>query len=301
MRIFHRSGNPGSPDSGGGSPEDGATPDPDDFPETPIGPLVPREQIPPWMRTLTDDVTAVRERVLSRGGDRTRWAAMLGRNRRSASVLILISGSWDADPLHPGGLPADAEVLLTERAPTLRQHSGQVAFPGGGVDPGDDFPVGTALREADEETGLSAHGVDVLATLPSFPVPVSGFDVVPVLAHWSTPGPVRAVDPGETARVARVSLRELLAPQNRFQVRRSVLGGQVYKGPAFFVDGLLVWGFTGGLLAAISDASGWAVPWNTDDVRPLDEMIELAGSPQQTGAAAVLPAHLRDQHDGTQS
>ncbi|MGC4933449.1 NUDIX hydrolase [Gordonia sp. DT30] len=242
------------------------------------------------MRRLTDNVAAVSDIVANRGGDRTRWMAMLNRDRRAAAVLILVSGSWDPDPDYPGGLPADAEVLLTERASTLRQHSGQVAFPGGGFDPGDDYPVGTALREADEETGLAANGVDVVAALPSFPVPPSGFDVVPVIAHWREPGPVRVVDEGETARVARVNMRELLAPQNRFQVRRSVLGARAYQGPAFFVDGLLVWGFTGGLISAISAASGWDVPWDTDDVRPLDEMIRRAGSPQESGLAAPDPA-----------
>ncbi|MFT4127922.1 MAG: CoA pyrophosphatase [Gordonia sp. (in: high G+C Gram-positive bacteria)] len=248
-----------------------------------VGALVPDAQIPPWLRALTGNVGAVAESVLNRGGDRTRWATMFRRNRRAAAVLVLISGSWDAAADHPGGLPADAEILLTERAATLRQHSGQVAFPGGGQDPGDDFPVGTALREAAEEAGLSADGVDVLATLPYFPVPPSGFDVMPVIAHWREPGPVRAVDPGETARVARVNLRTMLAPENRFQVERSILGGRLYQGPAFFVDDLLVWGFTGGLLAAISEASGWDVPWNTDDVRPLEQMIAAAGGRQRSG------------------
>ncbi|QTI70169.1 NUDIX hydrolase [Gordonia polyisoprenivorans] len=271
-----------------------STSDPTPNPEPHIGPLVARERIPSWMHRLTDDVGSVTEIVLNRGGDRTRWAAMVNRNRRAAAVLVLFSGSFDADPDYPGGLPADAEVLLTERASTLRQHSGQVAFPGGGYDPGDDYPVGTALREADEETGLATEGVDVLATLPSFPVPPSGFDVVPVIAHWREPGEVRVVDEGETARVARVSMRELLAPENRFQVRRSVLGARAYQGPAFFVDGLLVWGFTGGLIAAISDAAGWGPAWDTDDVRPLDEMIRRAGSRQESGFRAVHPDHLRD-------
>nr|EMP11521.2 NUDIX hydrolase [Gordonia sp. NB41Y] len=266
-------------------------------PEPHIGPLVAREAIPPWMRPLTDNVAAVRESVLNRGGDRDRWATMFGASRRSAAVLILIAGAWDADPTHPGGLPADADVLLTERAATLRQHSGQVAFPGGSFDPGDDYPVGTAMREADEETGLSAAGVDILATLPTFPVPPSGFDVTPVVAHWSAPSPVRVVDEGETARVVRVSLRELLAPENRFQVRREVIGGQDYLGPAFFVDGLLVWGFTGGLIAAISDAAGWDQPWDRADIRPLDQMIELAGSRQESGFAAVHPRHLHHLAD----
>lgn len=254
-----------------------------------VGALVEREQIPPWMRRLTDNVVAVSDIVANRGGDRARWAAMFNRNRRSAAVLVLISGSWDPDPQYPGGLPVDAEVLLTERASTLRQHSGQIAFPGGGEDPGDDYPVGTALREADEETGLDADGVDVIATLPSFPVPPSGFDVVPVIAHWRTPGPVRVVDEGETARVARVSMRELLAPENRFQVRRSVMGARAYQGPAFFVDGMLVWGFTGGLLSAIAAASGWDMPWDTEDVRPLEEMIARAGSQQESGFKAWYP------------
>lgn len=259
------------------------------------GRLVPTEQIPPWMRRLTDNVAAVTDSVLNRGGDRTRWASMLGRDKRAAAVLVLIGGAWDEAVDHPGGLPPDAEILLTERAPTLRQHSGQVAFPGGGLDPGDDFPVGTAMREAAEETGLVPEGVDVLANLPSFPVPVSSFDVTPVLAHWREPGEVRVVDTGETARVARVNLRSLLAPESRFQVQRTVMGARAYKGPAFMVDGLLVWGFTGGLIAAISEVAGWDVPWDHSDVRPLDQAIAAAGSPQTIGPGAVLPAHLRHQ------
>ncbi|MGV9712691.1 NUDIX hydrolase [Gordonia sp. NPDC003424] len=270
---------------------------PDDDFSPHVGPLVPSEQIPPWMRQLTGNVAAVTDSVLNRGGDRTRWASLIGRNKREAAVLVLIAGSWEAAHDHPGGLPADAEILLTERAPTLRQHSGQVAFPGGAMDPDDDYPVGTALREAAEETGLIADGVDVLANLPSFPVPVSGFDVSPVLAHWSRPGPVRVVDTAETARVARVNLRSLLAPENRFQVQRSVLGVGAYRGPAFQVDGLFVWGFTGGLIAAITEASGWDVPWDHDDVRELDEAIKASGSRQHIGMSAVLPPSMRPRAD----
>ena len=70
---------------------------------------------------------------------------------RSAAVLVLFGGPADADPGAPGGLPADADVLLTQRASTLRDHSGQIAFPGGATDPGDDGPIGTALREAQEQ------------------------------------------------------------------------------------------------------------------------------------------------------
>ncbi|MFT4042820.1 MAG: CoA pyrophosphatase [Gordonia sp. (in: high G+C Gram-positive bacteria)] len=248
-----------------------------------VGPLVADEHIPPWLRRLAGDVTAVADTVRNRGGDRSRWVTTPSGNRRAAAVLVLFGGDAQPDPDYPGGLPFDADVLLTERAATLRQHSGQVAFPGGAFDSGENYPVGTALREAAEETGLSSTGVDVIATLPSCAVPVSGFDVRPVIAHWREPSPVRVMDPGETSRVVRVNLRSLLSPENRFQVRRSVAGAKTYQGPAFFVDGLLVWGFTGGLLAAMSAAAGWDVPWDVSDVRPLDEMIERAGSAQLGG------------------
>ncbi|GEE01471.1 coenzyme A pyrophosphatase [Gordonia spumicola] len=239
------------------------------------GALVDRALIPEWMRAVTDDVGVVNEKVLNRGGDRSKWVGAL-RGSRAASVLVLFGGSFDAAADHPGGVPADADVLLTERAATLRTHSGQIAFPGGSRDPGDQFPVGTAMREANEETGLIPQGVDVLAALPTFPVP-SGFQVTPVLAHWSSPTPVRVVDEGETARVTRVNLRELLSPANRFQVSRSFMGGNVYRGPAFMYDGMLIWGFTGGLIAAIAEAAGWEVPWDKDDVRPLEKMTHIPG------------------------
>ncbi|WP_132992407.1 NUDIX hydrolase [Gordonia zhaorongruii] len=249
------------------------------------GPQVRREEIPEWLRPVTDDVGRVTENVLNRGGDRTRWATSF-RATRAAAVLVLFGGSFDAATDHPGGLPADADVLLTERAATLRQHSGQIAFPGGGWDPGDDHPVGTAMREAVEETGLSSEGVDVVANLRPFPVPASGFEVTPVLAHWSKPSPVRVVDEGETSRVERVNLRELLRPENRFQVTRKIFGGSVYRGPAFGYDGMLVWGFTGGLLAAISEVAGWDVPWNTHDIRPLEETIARFGGRQSSGVVS---------------
>lgn len=181
---------------------------------------------------------------------------------RAAAVLVLLAGTC-AD---------DADVLLLERASTLRAHSGQVAFPGGAVDPGDDGPVAAALREAQEETGLNPAGVQPLVVLPELFVPPSGFRVSPVLAHWREPSPVHAVDLGESARVARVPLTQLLDPGNRFRVRHP----SGYTGPAFAVDGLLVWGFTGGLLATLVRLGGWERSWDTSDVRDLEPSIEQA-------------------------
>lgn len=193
---------------------------------------------------------------------------------RSAAVLVLFGGPATADPGSSGGLPAEADVLLTQRASTLRDHSGQIAFPGGATDPGDDGPIGTALREAQEETGLDPAGVVPLTTMPGIFVPPSRFDVVPVLAYWERPTPVRVVDPGETERVVRVPLRELLDPNNRFQVRHPA----GYQGPAFSVQGMLVWGFTGGILAGLLAVSGWEPEWDTGDIRDLEASLTAVGA-----------------------
>jgi 8-oxo-dGTP pyrophosphatase MutT (NUDIX family) len=191
-----------------------------------------------------------------------------GSDYRDAAVLVLFSGS-DGDEL-----PADADVLLTQRASSLRQHGGQVAFPGGAADPGDDGPIGTALREAVEETGLDPSGVEPLAALDAIYVPPSGFVVTPVIAYWRTPSRIGVVDTAETERVVRVKVSDLVDPARRFVVRHP-LG---YQGPAFGVEDMLVWGFTAGILSGVFDSMGWGLPWNTDDIRDLDASIEAAGA-----------------------
>jgi len=181
---------------------------------------------------------------------------------RAAAVLVLFAGT---------GVD-DGDVLLLERAATLRAHGGQVAFPGGALDPGDDGPVGAALREAQEETGLDPAGVDPLVVLPELFLPPSGFQVRAVLAHWRVPSPVHAVDPAESSRVVRVRLAELMDPANRFRVRHP--SGIV--GPAFAVNGLMAWGFTGAVLATLAATAGWELPWDSSDVRDLAAAMDVA-------------------------
>ena len=173
--------------------------------------------------------------------------------RRSAVLILFGEG------------PDGPDVLLIEKSPHLRRHAGQPAFPGGGVDPGDDYPVGTALREAEEEAGVDPDGVRVLTTLPELYLPPSDRLVVPVVAWWDDPAEVAVGDPREVARVARVPLAELADPANRFRVGHP----SGYVGPAFGVADMVVWGFTAGLLDAILEASGLARPWNRDDIRPV--------------------------------
>ncbi|NMO92194.1 CoA pyrophosphatase [Actinomycetospora sp. TBRC 11914] len=183
------------------------------------------------------------------------------RPAREAAVLLLFGETADAGP----------DVLLTERASELRAHAGQAAFPGGGMEPVDgeglDARVRAALRETQEETGADPAGVVPLTTLPALTIPVTGFAVTPVVAHWDRPSPVHVVDPGETAAVERVPLAELTDPARRF----TVTSPSGYLGPAFAVRGLLVWGFTALVLSWVLDLGGWTIPWDTADVRDLDE------------------------------
>jgi 8-oxo-dGTP pyrophosphatase MutT (NUDIX family) len=180
---------------------------------------------------------------------------------RSAAVLMLFATGT-----------AGPDVLLLRRADTLGSHAGQVAFPGGAADPDDDGPIATALREAVEEVGLEPAGVRPVALLPRLFVPVSGFDVTPVLAEWITPSAVRAVDPAETAAVARVPIAHLTEPAHRLRVRHP----SGFESPAYLFPGMLIWGFTAGLLTALLAVGGWDRPWDGTDVRDLDSAWRAA-------------------------
>src|SRR5262249_24597191 len=145
--------------------------------------------------------------MIARTEDFTRLPTPTDGGRASA-VLILLADDRPEGP----------DVLLLQRAADMRQHAGQPAFPGGATDPGDAGPVGTALREANEEVGLDPTTVEVQATLPRLWIPVSNFVVTPVLAWWRAPHPVAAVDPREVELVARVPVAHLADPANRLRV-----------------------------------------------------------------------------------
>jgi 8-oxo-dGTP pyrophosphatase MutT (NUDIX family) len=151
----------------------------------------------------------------------------------------------------------------------MRSHAGQVAFPGGARDAADVDPVATALREAQEETGLDPSGVHILATLPALWLPPSNFTVTPVVAWWHTPGDVHPVDPAETASVHLVALSALLDPAHRATIRHP----SGHLGPAFLVGDLVVWGFTAGLLSRLFTIVGLEVPWDDTVVVDLPEPL----------------------------
>lgn len=245
------------------------------------GALTP-EYRPPWLAPLVDNVDRVphayRRKVPPELLAAVVEARDAGTNARDAAVLVLFSGP--SSGYTDGRLPDDADLLLTVRAGSLRHHAGQAAFPGGAADPGDDGPVGTALREAQEETGIDPDRLHPLAVLERMFIPPSGFHVVPVLAYSPDPGPVAVVDSGETALVARVPVRAFINPENRLMVYRTG-AGRGLAGPAFLLNQMLVWGFTGHVISAMLDVAGWSQPWNSEDVRELDEAMALVGSSEE--------------------
>jgi 8-oxo-dGTP pyrophosphatase MutT (NUDIX family) len=199
--------------------------------------------------------------------DLTRFAPPSEGGRESAVLLLF------GDAASDGSAAADPDILIIERAHDMRTHSGQPAFPGGAVDAADTDAVATALREAQEETGLDPSGVVPFGTLPRLYLPPSDFVVTPVLAWWRTTSPVGAVDPAEVASVHRVPIRELVDPAARMRARHP----SGYVGAAFDVRGLIVWGFTAGLLDRVIALSGWEQPWDTSRMVPVEGTARSGG------------------------
>ncbi|MEV6191200.1 CoA pyrophosphatase [Streptomyces sp. NPDC051920] len=218
------------------------------------GPVLSKDGLPGWLDPVAQVAETVEPLQLSRF-----LPPANGAGRQSAVLILFGEG------------PRGPELLLMERAGTLRSHAGQPSFPGGALDPEDgdpttDGPLNAALREAEEETGLDPSGVQLFGVLPKLYIPVSRFVVTPVLGWWRRPTPVGVVDPGETARVFTVPVVDLTDPANR----ATTVHPSGHRGPAFLVESALVWGFTAGVIDKILHFAGWERPWDREKQVPLD-------------------------------
>lgn len=158
------------------------------------------------------------------------------------------------DPPLPEGLPAavvlplleapEPALLFTRRADDLRHHRGEVSFPGGARHDEDPDLLTTALRETEEELGIPASAHDVLGRLVPMQAGVSGYAVVPFVAHLGERPELRP-NPMEVAEVLELPLERLAAVE---RLERVVWEGGSYDTYVYEVDGQVVWGLTGRIL-----------------------------------------------------
>lgn len=146
----------------------------------------------------------------------------------------------------PGGL----HLVLTERSDDLRDHPGQVSFPGGRIEPGDAHPAATALREAHEEIGLGPDLVELAGYLDAY-LTVTGFIVTPVVG-FVTDEFVPRLDETEVREAFEVPLDFLLDPANVRMTLRERLGA-TFKVYEYRYEGHRIWGATAAMIVAFRD------------------------------------------------
>lgn len=140
-------------------------------------------------------------------------------------------------------------VILTERPETMRKHPGQISFPGGRIDPGDDGPVAAALREAEEEIALPRDAVELVGMADVYRT-VTGFEVTPVVGVVP-PGLDLQPQPGEVAAMFEAPLHYLLDP--RRQVVRTVeWRGRERCYYEIEWEGRRIWGATAAMIVNLS-------------------------------------------------
>jgi 8-oxo-dGTP pyrophosphatase MutT (NUDIX family) len=173
-----------------------------------------------------------------------------------------LRGDWDFDLGAKGGagltpaavlIPiitrAEPTVLLTRRTDTLRRHAGQVAFPGGRIDPDDAGPVAAALREAHEEVALHPHEVEVIGTTDGYETG-TGYAITPVVGLIRPDLPlVPAAD--EVAALFEVPLAHLLDERN-FRLETAVWQGKERRFYSIDWETHRIWGATAGMLVNLS-------------------------------------------------
>jgi 8-oxo-dGTP pyrophosphatase MutT (NUDIX family) len=185
-----------------------------------------------------------------------REALALGHRR---SPILIAGDVLDEEEAGRGITPAavlvavvdrpEPTVILTLRPETMRKHPGQISFPGGRIDPGDDGPVAAALREAEEEIGLPRSAVEVIGLADVYRT-VTGFEVTPVVGIVPPDLPL-VPHPGEVAAVFEAPLHYLLDPAHQHQ-RSAIWRGRERHYYEIDYEGRRIWGATAAMIVNLS-------------------------------------------------
>jgi len=160
-----------------------------------------------------------------------------GIRLKDAAVLVPVIDDGD-----------EARVVFTQRTKTLRNHSGQISFPGGGIDAQDRSPEEAALRETEEEIGMSRRFIETVGRMPDY-ISGTGFRIKPVLAVVR-PGFTLTPNPAEVDEVFEVPLSFLMNPSNHSR------GSRMFQGRERFFYEMpygerYIWGITAGIVRSI--------------------------------------------------
>ena len=184
-------------------------------------------------------------------------AALERGHRRSPELLA--GDALDEEAIGQGITPAavlvaivdrpEPTVILTLRPETMRRHPGQISFPGGRIDPGDDGPVAAALREAEEEIGLPPDRVEIIGIADIYRT-ITGFEVTPVVGIVPPDLPL-SPHPGEVAAMFEAPLHYLLDPAHQ-HVRSASWRGQERHYYEIDYEGRRIWGATAAMIVNLS-------------------------------------------------
>ena len=200
-----------------------------------------------WDEFDADRLRKMASRMTSGAAD----VALHGDHALNPDVAVLLNGSEfrEAAVLIPVvNRRFGAGLLLTRRTETMRKHSGQIAFPGGAIDPGDASPEAAALRETREEIGLTGDAVETICRLPPY-LTATGFRITPILA-LIPPGYELAINAEEVDAAFEVPFSFVMDPENHKRESR------LWQGKERFYYGITygehyIWGVTAGIVRVL--------------------------------------------------
>jgi len=207
-----------------------------------------RERLAGWLacrhEVAASGDAALSERAGGFSDDGESFEAPAGKPLKAAAVLILVINQ-----------PETPTVLFTQRTAHLTDHAGQISFPGGRVEADDRDPFHTALREAEEETGVDATRIDIIGKLPQYTTG-TGYLITPVVA-WTEPPVIFRPDPTEVEECFEVPLAFLLDINNH-HLETAMYKGRMRSYYAMPYGHRYIWGATAGMLVTLTRVLGAA-------------------------------------------